>query len=82
MQTAGFSVTAPDGECVSSVGADPASPMHDAAFDRAKTIVAYCASGGRSAPVGKTLKDMGYDKVRNLGGLKGWVDADGEVDKA
>jgi rhodanese-related sulfurtransferase len=61
--------------------ADPASPMHDAAFDRAKTIVAYCASGGRSALVGKTLKDMGYDKVRNLGGFKGWLDADGDVDK-
>jgi rhodanese-related sulfurtransferase len=61
--------------------ADPASPMHDAAFDRAKTIVTYCASGGRAALVGKTLKDMGYDKVRNLGGFKGWVDSGGEVDK-
>src|SRR5262249_7075360 len=61
--------------------ADPASPMHDAAFDRDKTIVAYCASGGRSALVGKTLKDMGYDKVRNLGGFKGWLDAGGEIDK-
>jgi rhodanese-related sulfurtransferase len=62
--------------------ADPASPMHDAAFDRGKTIVAYCASGGRSALVGKTLREMGYEKVRNLGGFKGWVDAGGEVEKA
>ena len=62
--------------------ADPASPMHDAAFDRAKTVVAYCASGGRSALVGKTLKDMGYADVRNLGGFKGWVDAGGDVEKA
>lgn len=62
--------------------ADPASPMHDAAFDRAKTVVAYCASGGRSALVGKVLKDMGYDNVRNLGGFKGWVDAGGEIEKA
>ncbi|MCF8532674.1 MAG: rhodanese-like domain-containing protein [Reyranella sp.] len=61
--------------------ADPASPMHDAAFDRAKAIVAYCASGGRSALVGKTLKDMGYANVRNLGGFKGWVDAGGEIEK-
>ena len=60
--------------------ADPASPMHDAAFDRAKTVVAYCASGGRSALVGKVLKDMGYENVRNLGGFKGWVDAGGEVE--
>ena len=62
--------------------ADPASPMHDAAFDRAKTVVAYCASGGRSALVGKTLKDMGYANVRNLGGFKDWLDAGGEIDKA
>jgi len=61
--------------------ADPASPMHDAAFDRAKTVVAYCASGGRSALVGKVLKDMGYANVRNLGGFKGWVDAGGAVEK-
>ena len=61
--------------------ADPASPMHDAAFDRGKTVVAYCASGGRSALVGKTLKDMGYGNVRNLGGFKAWVDAGGPVEK-
>ena len=61
--------------------ADPASPMHDAAFDRAKTIVTYCASGGRAALVGKTLTDMGYANVRNLGGFKGWVDAGGEIEK-
>jgi rhodanese-related sulfurtransferase len=62
--------------------ADSASPMHDAAFDRAKTVVTYCASGGRAALVGKTLKDMGYANVRNLGGFKGWLDAGGEIDKA
>ncbi|MFO1087407.1 MAG: rhodanese-like domain-containing protein [Reyranellaceae bacterium] len=62
--------------------ADPASAMHDKAFDRNKTVIAYCASGGRSALVGKTLKDMGYANVRNLGGFKGWVDAGGSVEKS
>ena len=61
--------------------ADPASPMHDKAFDRSKTIVCYCASGGRSALVGKTLKDMGYGNVRNLGGFQGWVAGGGPVEK-
>ena len=61
--------------------ADPASALHDKAFDRTKTVVAYCASGGRSALVGKTLKDMGYDNVKNLGGFKGWLEAGGEVEK-
>ena len=62
--------------------ADSTSPMHDAAFDRSKAVIAYCASGGRSALVGKTLKDMGYGNVRNLGGFKGWLEAGGEVEKA
>ena len=62
--------------------ADPASAVHDAKFDRAKTVIAYCASGGRSALVGKTLKEMGYHNVRNLGGFKGWLDAGGDVEKA
>jgi len=62
--------------------ADRTLPAHDAAFDRAQIVVAYCASGGRSALVGKTLKDMGYTDVRNLGGFKGWVDAGGQVEKA
>jgi len=60
--------------------ADPASAMHDKAFDRSKTVVTYCASGGRSALVGHTLKEMGYDNVRNLGGFKGWLDAGGKID--
>lgn len=62
--------------------ADPQSPLHDAAFDRAKTIIVYCASGGRSALAGKTLKDMGYQDVRNLGGFKDWVEAGGEIEAA
>ena len=62
--------------------ADRSLPAHDAAFDGAKTVIAYCASGGRSALVGKTLKDMGYADVRNLGGFKGWVDAGGPVERA
>jgi rhodanese-related sulfurtransferase len=61
--------------------ADKDSTAHDKAFDPSKTIVAYCASGGRSALVGKTLKDMGFNNVRNLGGFKGWLDAGGEVEK-
>jgi rhodanese-related sulfurtransferase len=60
--------------------ADPKSPLHDAAFDRGKTIILYCASGGRAALAGKTLKDMGYTDVRNLGGFKDWVEAGGEVE--
>jgi rhodanese-related sulfurtransferase len=45
-----------------------------------KTIITYCASGGRSALAGKTLKDMGYTKVFNLGKFQDWKDAGGETE--
>lgn len=62
--------------------ADPESPAHDKAFDKAKTVIVYCASGGRSALSGKVLKDFGYANVFNLGAFKDWVDSGGAVDKA
>jgi rhodanese-related sulfurtransferase len=61
--------------------ADPSSPMHKPAFSTDKTVIVYCASGGRSALAGKALKDLGYTDVRNLGGFAGWVEAGGEVEK-
>ena len=61
--------------------ADPDSPYHDKHFARDKTIILYCASGGRSALSGKTLKDLGYDKVYNVGAFKDWVESGGAVDK-
>ena len=61
--------------------ADPEAPTHDPAFRRERPVIVYCASGGRAALAGKTLKDMGYSDVRNLGGFKDWVAAGGEVEK-
>ncbi len=61
--------------------ADPSSPMHKPEFSTDKTVIVYCASGGRSALAGKALKDLGYTDVRNLGGFAGWVEAGGEVEK-
>jgi rhodanese-related sulfurtransferase len=62
--------------------ADPQAPSHDPAFDPDKTVLVYCASGGRSALAGKTLKDLGYKDVRNLGAFKDWVEGGGAVEKA
>jgi rhodanese-related sulfurtransferase len=61
--------------------ADPESPYHDKNFAKDKTVILYCASGGRSALSGKTLKEMGYEKVYNLGGFKDWADSGGPIDK-
>jgi len=60
--------------------ADPQSHYYDERFDRSKPIIVYCASGGRSALSGKVLKDMGYQKVFNLGAFKDWAAAGGEVE--
>ena len=61
--------------------ADPESPYHDKNFAKNKTIIVYCASGGRSALCGKVLKDLGYDQVYNLGAFKDWAEGGGAVDK-
>jgi rhodanese-related sulfurtransferase len=55
--------------------ADPESPYHNPAFRKDKTVLVYCASGGRSALSGKTLKDFGYRSVYNAGGFKELTDA-------
>jgi rhodanese-related sulfurtransferase len=61
--------------------ADPESPYHDKNFTKDKTIILYCASGGRSALGGKVLKEMGYGQVYNLGAFKDWAEDGGSVDK-
>lgn len=55
--------------------ADAETPYHDPQFRKDRTIVLYCASGGRSALAAKTLKDMGYERVLNLGGFKDAAEA-------
>jgi rhodanese-related sulfurtransferase len=60
--------------------ADPESPYHDKNFAKDKTLILYCASGGRSALSAKTLKDLGYTQVYNLGAFKDWAESGGAVD--
>lgn len=61
--------------------ADPESPYHDKSFSKDKTVILYCASGGRAALAGKVLKDMGYANVYNLGGFKDWADSGAPVER-
>ena len=60
--------------------ADPESPYHDKNFAKDKTVILYCASGGRSALGGKVLKDMGYSQVYNVGAFKEWAESGGAID--
>jgi len=55
--------------------ADPESPYHDARFSKDKSVILYCASGGRSALSGQALQQLGYTKVHNLGSFKDGTDA-------
>ena len=59
----------------------PSCPYYDNSFARDKTIIVYCASGGRSALAGKVLKDMGYGQVYNMGAFKDWAESGGAVEK-
>ena len=60
---------------------DPESPYYDKNFAKDKTIIVYCASGGRSALAGKMLKDMGYSQVYNMGAFKDWAETGGPIEK-
>ena len=43
-------------------------------------ILIYCAAGARAALAAKTLMDIGYKDVFNLGGFKEWVENGGEIE--
>jgi len=55
--------------------ADPESPTHAPDLTPDKTILVYCGSGGRAALAGKTLKDLGYVSVFNIGAFKELAEA-------
>jgi len=61
--------------------ADPESANHNPALRKDRPVILYCAGGGRAALAGKTLREMGYTDVRNLGGFKDWVAGGGAVEK-
>ena len=61
--------------------ADPELPSHDKNFAKDKNVILYCGSGGRAALAGKMLKELGYEKVFNMGGFKDWAESGGSVEK-
>ena len=42
-------------------------------------LLIYCAGGYRSALAAKTLLDLGFKNVFNLGGYQDWIDAGGDI---
>jgi rhodanese-related sulfurtransferase len=60
--------------------ADENLSIHNKALKRDKAIYLVCAAGGMAALSGKTLKDMGFDNVTNIGGISEWIDAGGKTE--
>jgi rhodanese-related sulfurtransferase len=61
--------------------ADREAATPDPTLTNAKTVVLYCASGGRAALAGRTLQELGYSDVKNLARFQDWVEAGGEAEK-
>lgn len=57
--------------------ADPATPYHQEALSKDADLYLICAAGGQAALAGKTLVDMGYQSVTNVGGIGDWKEAGG-----
>ncbi len=60
--------------------ADEATPHHNEALSKDKEILLVCAAGGMAALTGRTLSEMGYENVYNIGGFGDWKDAGGPTE--
>jgi rhodanese-related sulfurtransferase len=60
--------------------ADPATPYYNDALQKDAAIYLICGVGGQAALAGKTLMDMGYTNVTNIGGFSAWKDAGGPTE--
>ncbi|PUB18553.1 rhodanese-like domain-containing protein [Yoonia sediminilitoris] len=59
--------------------ADPETQFHNAALQKDADINLICGAGGQAALAGKTLKDMGFTNITNVGGFGDWKAAGGPV---
>ena len=62
--------------------ADDATPYHNPALTKDREIILVCGAGGQAALTGKTLKEMGYTNVSNVGGFPAWKEAGGPTEDA
>lgn len=60
--------------------ADADHALHNDALQKDAAIYLVCAAGGQAALAGKTLHDMGYKNVTNIGGISDWKDAGGPTE--
>ena len=60
--------------------ADPDTKFHKPFFQKDAELCLVCGAGGQAALAGKTLKDMGYTNVINVGGVPDWKEAGGPME--
>ena len=60
--------------------ADETTDFHNPAMQKDKEILVVCAAGGMAALTGRTLKEMGYERVYNIGGFGAWKEAGGPTE--
>ena len=61
--------------------ADPAfEAFYNPALQKDADIVLICGAGGQAALAGKTLMEMGYSNVSNVGGFNAWKEAGGPTE--
>ncbi|SFS66978.1 Rhodanese-related sulfurtransferase [Sulfitobacter marinus] len=61
--------------------ADPkVEALYNPIFQKDAEIYLICGAGGQAALSGKTLHDMGYKNVTNIGGFSDWKDAGGPTE--
>jgi len=61
--------------------ADEATPLYNKALKKDAEIILICGAGGQAALAGKTLKEMGYNNVFNVGGIGDWRKNGGPMSK-
>jgi rhodanese-related sulfurtransferase len=61
--------------------ADEATPLYNEALKKDAEIILICGVGGQAALAGKTLIEMGYNNVLNVGGIPEWEKNGGPMQK-
>jgi len=61
--------------------ADEATPLYNKKLQKDVEIILICGVGGQAALAGKTLKEMGYRNVLNVGGIGNWEKNGGPMSK-
>ena len=61
--------------------ADEATKLYNDALKKDSEIILVCGAGGQAALTGKTLIDMGYTNVSNVGAIGDWENNGGPMSK-